>query len=86
MTGEVIGIKDPPSVCRLAIEFPSNLYPVVPGDVSFDSGKFFPLLAVLSKELISAQADGSDSNKESSSGRRNVLKGDMSPWFVDKLP
>lgn len=63
-----------------------KISPVVPGDVSFDNVKFLPKLAVLSNELISPQADGSESKRESPSERIKVLKGDMSPWFVDVFP
>lgn len=59
--------------------------PVVPGDVNFESGTVFPV-EVLSNELISPQADGSESKRESPSLRINVLKGDMSPWLADDLP
>lgn len=78
ITEEVIGISDPPSVCRASREFPSNLYPVVPGDVNFES-RIFLIEEVLSNELKLLQVEGSDPKRESLSDRPNVLKGDMSP-------
>ena len=58
----------------------------MPGDVSFDNVKFLPKLAVLSNELSSPQADGSESKRDSPSERIKVLKGDIRPWFVDGFP